>query len=183
MTLVHSCNKGKVKVTNQTQKLKIQIGDAVFEADGPTEIVEQQFQAFILLLQNQPKQPKTKEELGAGSGNGISNETQPISEAVLNKVFCNEGDYVSLSASPSGPADALLVLLYGFDRILDVPKVTGVTMMKAARKSGVQIPRIDKYMNESAEFVLTGGAKRGKRYSLNNRGIAHAEKVIRALIE
>ncbi len=177
---------GKIKVENPdkdpTQKIKIQIGDAIFEAEGPVSIVEQQFQAFIGLLNKLPEKPKPAKNLDPDGGNGNPEETQPISQAMLDKVFRDEGDFISLSARPQDAGDALLILLYGFDHIKNEPKVTGVTMMKAAKKSGVQIPRVDRYMNENAEFVLTGGVKRGKRYSLNNRGIEYAEKIIRGLI-
>jgi hypothetical protein len=179
-------HRGKIKVENpdsKTQKIKIQIGDALFEAEGPTSIIEQQFQAFVGLLSKRPEESKLPENLDIGSGNGKPQSLQPISDAMLEMVFRDEGDYISLSARPPNPGDSLLVLLYGFERIKKEPKVTGVMMMKAAKKSGVTIPRVDRYMNENAELVLTGGAKRGKRYSLNNRGTEHAEKIIRGLVE
>ena len=43
--------------TTTTQTIKIKIGDAVFEAEGPTNIVGKQYQSFIDLLSKTPATP------------------------------------------------------------------------------------------------------------------------------
>ena len=174
----------------ETHRIKMKIGVHEFEAEGPQELVTQQFEAFKELISSMPKGPS-----GPGVMSGLSqpdgstiNPATPLdaTQIVLDRVF-SKGNPLSLAALPSGDnaaANSLLILLYGFLKINGEQTVTGTMLNKAARKSGVNIDRIDRVIAVyQPEFVLAAGAKKGRKYSLNNRGIARAEEVIRTLVQ
>lgn len=161
-----------------TNRIHIKLGDYEFEAQGPADIVNQQFEAFQEMVNRlgkvpePPDIPKTEQE---------NESEQAIDNDVYSRIFHESGDLLSLTATPKtddSEADALLLLVYGYYKLKNEPKITGVTLMKAAKQSGVYINRVDRYMDTKKEFILTGGAKRGKRYSLNNKGIQYVEEMI-----
>ena len=78
----------------------------------------------------------------------------------------------------------MLMLLYGYTKLGTEQSVTGTTLMKAAKLSGVSIGRIDRVMDgKNKEYVLAAGAKKGRRYSLNNPGITKTEQLMRDLFD
>ncbi len=163
-------------------KLHIKLGDAEFSAEGPEASVKEQFESFRTLLSAKsvasPDAPPRKEN--------PPNQSQEATDR-LRRVFTASEDetVVSLKILPrgdTGEPDALLLLLYGF-RFLG-PKVTDVlagTLMKAAATSGLRLARIDRVISVHGAFVTEGGAKRGKRYGLNNQGVNRAEEIIKQL--
>jgi hypothetical protein len=109
-----------------------------------------------------------------------------IGEDVIGRLYRRDGDGISLLALPPGDdggADAIIALLYGFNRLLNRSAVTGVALMRAAKQSGVNIPRVDTTMAKRQDYVLVAGAHRGRVYSLNNRGMQYAESVLRRTLE
>jgi hypothetical protein len=55
--------------------------------------------------------------------------------------------------------------------------------MQAARQSGVTVARADVALKSKSDLVMAAGVRRGRRYSLNNRGNIYAENLIRRMIE
>jgi len=166
----------------ETHRIKMKIGVHEFEAEGPRELVTAQFEAFMAAVSSLPA--------GAPSnhlGTPITPATPlEASQAILDRVF-SKGDPLSLAALPSGDnawENALLILLYGYLKINGEQTVTGTMLNKAAKKSGVVVDRIDRAMSiHQPDFVLVAGAKKGRKYSLNNRGIARAEEIIRTIVQ
>ncbi len=159
-------------------RIHIKLGDYEFEAQGPADIVNQQFEAFREMVKHLGKVPKPTDAPKTDQDN---KEEQLFDNNAYSRIFHESGDLLSLTATPktdNSEADALLLLIYGYDKLKNEPKITGVTLMKAARQSGVFINRVDRYMDTKKEFILTGGAKRGKRYSLNNRGVQYVDEMI-----
>jgi len=74
------------------------------------------------------------------------------------------------------------VLLYGYDRIKDQHSVTGGTLKKAARQSGIQLDRVDRLIEPYGPLVNIAGFKKGRRYGLNNQGIRKAEDLLDQII-
>lgn len=70
----------------------------------------------------------------------------------------------------------------GYGKLKGEHKITGVTLMKAARQSGVKVSRVDRYMEMKKDYVLSGGAKRGRRYSLNNKDTRYVEDMINSML-
>ena len=176
-----------------THRIKIKLGDAEFDAEGPSEVVNAQFSAFLDAVatpkaaQTPAQPPNTPDPNADSPGNGRTGAANPagLTPDILTRVF-KVNDTVSLLAIPKtdkSDADALLAILYGFDRMKSINTVTGTTLMKAAKQSGINIDRIDRVISVRDDLVNMAGAKKGRRYSLNNRGVAAAEKIIREVIE
>lgn len=182
-----------------THRIKIKLGDAEFEAEGPSDLINAQFSAFLEAVSKAtPKAAPTPvapssntsddgaNANDAASATAVTTPAAPnVSSDTLSRVF-KVNDTVSLLAIPKTDkpaADALLVILYGYDRMKSISAVTGTTLMKGAKQSGINIDRIDRIMGTRDEFVNFAGAKKGRRYSLNNRGVAEAEKIIRKMME
>lgn len=193
----------------QIEKLKMKIGTAEFEAEANSEIVKERLALFAELVSKQlmaapqivaappPKNYTITPETGRagivghaaiveGSDGVSSNGVSSMTDDVLARVFRRTEDEVSLLALPrteQPEADALIALLYAFQRLLNKPNVTGVTLMQAARQSGVTVNRADVVLKSKSDLVMAAGVRRGRRYSLNNRGVSYAEVLIRKLIE
>jgi hypothetical protein len=174
------------------QKLKLRIGENEFEAEGPPDQVAAQYQAFLEAIKAiqsvapaAPAKPSPNAANGADITETKAEDRTPsaITPEILARVFQVRGDSLSLLALPQDPADALIVLLYGYGQLKQVPNVTGVSLMSAALQSGVQLPRVDRVIDSKAEYITSGGAKRGKRYGLNNRGLRYAEDLVAKLVQ
>ena len=169
-------------MSDNVNRIHIKLGDYEFEAQGPTDIVNQQFEAFQEMVKDLGKALKPPD---TPKNNQDNEAEQPIDSKVHSMIFHESGDLLSLTATPetdNPQADALLLLIYGYCKLKNEPKITGVTLMKAAKQSGVFINRVDRYMDIKKEFILTGGAKRGKRYSLNNKGTKYVEDMIKKML-
>jgi hypothetical protein len=171
-------------------RVRVKYGNVEFEAEG--ERADAQYTEFMALLRTLPSpsvDPAPAPTKAAASQpdparNGNGSEI-PVTQDVLSRVFQVRDGIVSLLARPKGDkmeADALLMLLYGFNALANTPAVTGVTLMEACRQSGVQLDRIDRVMGTQSGYVNAGGAKRGRRYSLNNPGMKRAEALIVGLV-
>lgn len=191
----------------EIHKLKIKLGTFEFEAEGTADALKEQFQTFRELVEKQPA-PETQPQptpippkppgvitetsfvnlqAGPSTANGEGTVTPAsVAEDVLSRVFRREGDAVSLAALPKGDnaeADALIALIYASQRILNRPNITAVTLSISARQSGINLPRLDTVLRSKGDLVMSAGARRGRRYSLNNRGLAYAEALVRRIIE
>lgn len=177
----------------ETAKIRVRHGNSEFEAEGPPELVKAQYEKFLETLKTQPEllasEPNSLSAVPSiATSSATSDRESPSGPLIhsdhLDQIFQLRGKMVSLLALPksekSAP-DAMIMLLYGFETLTDTAAVTGVTLAAAARQSGVQIGRVDTVMNGLTEFVNAGGARRGRRYSLNNRGRKRAEELIISL--
>lgn len=174
----------------QTQRLKIKIGDAEFEAEGPTDLVRGQYEQFLevvrLTAASAPQRSvENKASVDAANRGEKERQSGDVSDEVLARTFQRSGDAVSLLSLPrteEASADALVALLYGFHRLLSRQNVTGSALMSAARQSGLNLTRIDREIDARTDLLMVAGTKRGRRYGLNNRGIRYAEDLVRGLI-
>lgn len=165
-----------------THRIKVKIGPAEFEAEGDPELVKQQFAEFMAAVSAIPQaQPDKPPGLPPRNDPGAS----LISKDIFDRVFRRD-DGISLLAMPrtdNAEADALIVLLYGFLKLENQRAITGVALMSAAKQSGINVDRIDRTINARPDLIQAAGNKRGRRYSLNNRGIAEAERLLREMVE
>ena len=115
-----------------------------------------------------------------------ANPQADIPREVMERVF-RIGDTLSLAALPNTDnvgADALLALLYGYLILDSQQTVTGTSLMKSAKISGIPLDRIDRTMKSNQPaFVNAGGVKKSRRYSLNNRGIARAKEIVLSMVQ
>ena len=176
----------------ETNRIKMKIGDAEFEAEGPSEIINAQFEAFLQAVSSLPKATAAVAVVPSPSVTAAIIPPLPmapsagISPEILSRVFRDNGN-LSLAALPHGEnkeAAAMLALLYGFLKLKNENAVTGTALMKSAKISGVNFDRVDRVMSShQPDYVLAAGVKKARRYQLNNRGIAKAEEIINALLQ
>jgi hypothetical protein len=169
-------------------RMKVKIGPNEFEAEGEADLVTKQYNDFIAIVSQMPKAAA-----GDQGPSSESDEEKPndriangaISRAVLDRVF-RQDEPLSLMDTPhtdNAEADALLVLIYGHTEMRGKPDVTGAALVKSASKTGLNIARISRTVDARREFIRSSGVKKGTRYSLNNRGIAEAKRLILAMVE
>jgi hypothetical protein len=186
---------------NPPHKVKLRLPNgAEFEAEGAKETVDAQLTAFMKLMADMPmptaELPKAIHPASAifpspsspvGSAAAVPPELpSPLTDEILSRVFRRDRDSISLLAMPRGErseGDTLIALLYAYQQLLNQPAVTGVTLSQAARQSGLSLSRLDRVMESQAQYIMAAGARRGRRYSLNNRGVRYAEDLIRRLVE
>jgi len=158
---------------DSSYKLQVKLGSAEFSAEGQEETVKQAFQKFLeavksssdtkLFLEKTPDK-ETPEE---------------ISRGLLDKVFSVAGDFISLrllpTDSPNKAADSGILLIYGFQKLLQLEEVPVTKLTQALTKSGVSFDRVDRILSVHKGLYMKGGTRSGGRYSLNNQGIQQAE--------
>jgi len=174
-----------VMVTMSDYKLKIKIGDHEFEAEGPADVVQDQFAAFRELITNVPAtkqkespEPKTPADANAGTS------TNGSVTLALDKIMRADGRLVSLTVRAASISDAVLVLLLGQRQFRSNDAVTGAEIIDGMRESGQVVARVDHTLNRLSEegTVITIGANRGRRYRLTNAGLARAQEIARTMI-
>jgi hypothetical protein len=191
-----------------SQKIKVKIGKVDFENEGPTSVVDRNFQLFMSIVEKMGSAVIEPEGVSPASGGAATapaaqaapgtpapsvasdgaaqSQASAVSDDLLPRLYKRDGDNVSLLALPrseDAAADALIVLLYGYQRLAGKGAVTAVSLMRALRQSGINIPRIDTVIAKKSDYVLAAGANRGRVYSLNNRGVAYAEGVVRKTLD
>jgi hypothetical protein len=181
-------------------KIRVKVGASEFEAEGPADIVRDQYKAFLeaaaLVGSATLVEPEAAKPATAAPGvqqpppqppsldNGRSIIT--VDRDSLKRVFAEREAVPSLLALPQGDdrvADALVLLLYGFQELKpqDYP-VSGFRLLQAAKLSGIQVSRPDRVLAAQGQHVLTAGFKRGRRYSLNNQGVSRAARLIQGIL-
>lgn len=166
-------------------KLRIKIGSSEFEAEGDQEMVKEQYRLFLdVLSSTSTGDQETARETASNGDSGRVQESgqEQIGPVTLGRAYSEVKDLVSLRALPegeSGQADALLLILYGYLVLRDQHSVNSTELMKAARQSGLQIDRTDRVMSQHKGLFIRGGARKGTRYTLNNRGETRAKQILR----
>lgn len=168
-----------------TTRIRLKIGNNEFEAEGPTELVREQFETFkSIISQNHVKSPT--EQL-ADTSKSIINQfaTGGIPILRLEKIMNIKGRIVSLTALPQTTEDAALLILLGHTDLKNNASATAQEIGDGLAQSGRPVPRVDRVMESALEhaLVLKTGVKRSTRYRLTNQGLVHARKLASELIE
>lgn len=172
----------------KTHRIKIKLGNAEFEAEGSPELVKKQYADFMAAVANLPKAAsETPAEPNSNEAKPDGNDaiSSRLPKAIVDRVF-RWDDPLSLMDTPktdNAEADALLVLVYGHTELRGKPDVTGAALVKSASKTGLNVDRISRTLDARRDFVRSSGVKKGTRYSLNNRGITEAERLIKTMVE
>lgn len=167
-----------------TSKLRLKIGMHEFEAEGPTDIVKEQFEAFREIIRSIPDSPKAPPEtVSTGNDENIVLNMN-LGSKELDKIMNVDGRIISLTAIPSSIEDAALLLMLGHRDLRDNVSVTGQEIGDGLAQSGRTVPRVDRVMEGAIEqsLVLKSGHKRSTRYRLTNQGLARAVGIARELI-
>ncbi len=170
---------------NKPHRLRVRLGNAEFDAEGDEATVKEQYKMFLDAVQRAPNidQPVTRpqQEPAENFSEDPAIATTGLGQPDLERVFTTTQGVISLRVLPQGKtkdADALLLLLYGIQKLKHEHDALGTQIMKAARQSGLRIDRVDRVISTHRDFYIRGGRRRGARYSLNNQGIAKAEKIL-----
>ncbi len=166
-----------------THRIKVKVGEHEFEAEGPTEIVQSQFEMFKQLIANQPqpinttKKATQQAELGAAaSGNG---------DIHLDRICRVTGRVVSLTVKPEAEATASMLIMLGQKTFRDNETVTSSEIKDGLEQSGYRPARIDRIMQPLADEgnVIRIGQRKGTRYRFTNQGITKAKDMARSALE
>jgi hypothetical protein len=171
----------------ETYRLKMKIGDHEFEAEGPVDVVQNQFAEFKELIEKVPatkaapiQEPTipitpTPTNDGASATNNVFN---------LEKIMRLQGRVVSLTVPAESVSEAVMVLLFGQRHLRTNDSVTGGEVMDGLRESGTVVNRVDAILDRLASegSVIRIGTGRARRYRLTNIGVARAQEITRALI-
>jgi hypothetical protein len=174
----------------ETTRIKIKIGSAEFDGEGPVDLIQEQFRVFMEAV---AKQPSTEIEAKTAVKENPAVEVKalklstpnPLTLSELASVYRDDGTLLSLIAIPKGDTakvDGLLMLVYGYELLKEQPTVTAGTLMLAARQSGLGIERIDRTMIAKEDLFNTAGVKKGRKYTLNNKGKLYVTELIRGLL-
>ena len=169
-----------------THRMKVKLGSNEFEAEGNPELVKKQWEEFKAIVAQLPKEPFDVNPADPATQKSAAPAIHSkLPKAALDRVF-RQGDPLSLMDIPktdNAEADALLVLLYGHTERIGQPDVTAAALAKSASKTGLDVYRIGRTLAAKEAFIRSSGKKKGTRYSLNNKGIAEAEKLIKAMAQ
>jgi hypothetical protein len=175
----------------EVRRLKMKIGEAEFEADVPENEVQPMYHQFLSMLERRSQaavplsggkpdqRPAVEATVQAGSSVQSLGET--FDDALLARIFdLREDGAVTLKVLPTGPdtnADAMLLLLYGYQRLKNEEYVLATQLFRAAAQSGITLRRsVNEYMRNS-RFVIRGGQRKGSHYSLSSHGLAMAKEI------
>jgi hypothetical protein len=164
-------------------RIKIRIGDHEFEAEGPPDMVQAQFEAFTELIKLQPIS-RTEPATSADKTEVISSPTPTVMPHVkLEKIMSVDGRVVSLTALPSSTEEAALLIMLGNKDMRNNLTVTGQEIGDGLAQSGQIVARVDRIMEKHIQdaLVLKIGVGRGTRYRLTNQGLSRALSIAKDL--
>jgi hypothetical protein len=168
-----------------TTKIKTKIGGHEFEAEGPVDIVNAQFEAFRQLISTMPRTGAVSS--GSEAVNSKQNQVDTVGNKHLDiaKVMHVSGRIVSLTALPQSIEDAALLILLGHKDLRNNVAVTGQEVGDGLAQSGRPVARVDRVMERAITeaYVLKSGIKRSTRYRLTNQGLVKALNIAKALVE
>jgi hypothetical protein len=168
----------------ETSRIKIKIDGHEFDAEGPVETVQAQFEAFrelVSILAN-------KKELSAPALQGQvivpKDDKVEFPHIPIERIMHLSGRIVSLTAIPKSATDAALLIMLGQKDLRANVTVTGQEIGDGLAQSGREVPRVDRIMDQALKDsqVLKTGVKRGTRYRLTNLGLSKALAIASELI-
>jgi hypothetical protein len=175
----------------ENQKLRAKIGEHEFEAEGPKEVVTEQFNAWkeIVLSRTANKSTPDRTDQSGVSGAGTTNgQPQTTDTEALSRIVAvdEKRQLVTLVVHPSGDqreGDAIILILYGFRLLLQQEQVGATKIAEAMRTSGMTFGRIDRDASEhiTSGYMLKTGRAKGSKYRLSNTGVRRAAEITQAL--
>jgi hypothetical protein len=167
-----------------TSRIKIKIGEHEFEAEGPAELVKEQFETFKNIISSLPSITNLQKQSDAVNDLMKQLDADGIPILKYESILHADGRIISLTALPPSAGDAALLIMLGHHVLRDNTSVTGQEIGDGLDQSGRPVPRVDRIMEDAiqAAFVLKTGIKRATRYRLTNQGFVKAQGLARELI-
>lgn len=165
-------------------KIRVKFGNHEFEAEGPSELVKAQFDAFRELISSASPIPEPKTPLSNPEVILPEQVNSSPSHVPLERILHANGRIVSLTALPTATWDAALLIMLGHKDLRDHESVTSQELGDGLAQSGRPVPRVDRVMEKhiSSAYILKSGFKRSTRYRLTNLGQQRALSIARDLI-
>jgi hypothetical protein len=162
-------------------RLKLKVGEHEFEAEGPPESVERQFQAWKELIATAPRQKENTPAVSSDQEKKVDNPEVPLA---LDRIMRMDERIISLTAPPELAPEAALLILLGQRQLRSNEAVTGNEMMEGMQQSGFRLARVDRVLENLATdgSVIRSGAHRGTRYRLSNTGLTRAQGIARSVL-
>ncbi|MFZ0821023.1 MAG: hypothetical protein WAM91_13205 [Candidatus Acidiferrales bacterium] len=162
----------------ENTKLHVKIGNSEFNGEGPQDWVKEAYERFLDSLSTAPKESLTAQYSAASAGIPLDAALQ---KTLLERAFIVKDEFVSLRHLPNVEtanrnADAAILLLFGFKRLLQVEDVPVTKLNEGLRQSGISIERLDKIISVHSQLYRKGGQRSAGRYSLTNAGETQAER-------
>jgi hypothetical protein len=167
-----------------THRIKIKIGEHEFEAEGPSDVVQRQFEAFKELIASTSKPSNVSIQRQGNQGKTNQNADSIEAQTVLDKIMKVEGRVVSLTVKPRSESIAALLVLLGHKAYRGQDTVTASEMRDGLEHSGYRFARVDRLMQPlcTEGAVIKIGTRKGTRYRLANPGIVQAEAAVKEAI-
>jgi hypothetical protein len=166
-------------------KIQTKIGQAEFSAEGAEDSVRADYNLFLQALESRSADNGPGIE-GDGFGSRGIESGGDVEAGLLQAVFKvdQEHGWVSLKVLPPAEsanraADAALLLIYGFHRLLEQSEAPVTKLISGLRESGISVDRFDRTIATHSNLVLKGGQKIGAKFRLNNQGMAQAASMIK----
>ena len=173
-------------------KLRVKIGTAEFEAEGPEQMVKEQFAEFKKMIEPRPSNagPAAPGAMPNGhrdSGLETAHELPPGYERMYQVEERSGRRFVKLHFLPTGEgreAVALRLVLLGYRKALSEDRVRVTTLLEALRGSGLPLQRLDGYAAEAINqgLLLKGGTGKGGTYGLSVTGVKRAEEELAEML-
>lgn len=171
-------------------RLKIKVGPHEFEAEGDSQVVHEQFQAFKELIASMPsiEPPQTHNEPPSSPPAAQApppNRDMPPVDELIDHITRLDNRIVSMTVRPTSAENGVLLILYGQKLLRSNDSVTGGEVMDGLTATGgLSVQRADRLLEKLARDgdVIVFGERRSKRYRLTNSGLNKAREIAREMI-
>ncbi len=183
-------------------KLETTIAGHEFRGEGPQEVVQAQFQAWLDVVKAITAAAPAAVAVAPtpavepSNGNGAGTRAPVVAgmdDEQLRTAFSedvrNGRKLVTLRFAPQGEnraQTAMILLLFGFKQLAAIDEVPVMMLKDALEQSGFRIDRVDRiaYLPVRQGLVLKGGKKGpGGSYRLTNQGFTRAAADLRQMLE
>lgn len=189
-------------------KLRCNVLTGEFECVGPREFIDEKFKDFQALIikvkedaRKAPPPPPSPLGFDAFAGAFEKQFTKQNPPAAAPKipdeyrdvyVLAADSSMVHLKTIPQNDtgeyariADAVLLLLLGFEKFIGKNEVLAMTVAECLRQSGAGLKRLDRSADILMEsnYITAPGNRAGKKYCLTTRGRTKAEEMLSVLVK
>jgi len=181
----------------ETTKIRVKVGPHEFEAEGPKDIVSEQFQNWKEMIAtasaSPPQSPGAAPLINQGQTPsnpiGASGSTQPTDRTNFDRVFSSDekSGILSLRVHPTTEdrdADSVLLLMLAYRTLKNEEEVAVTTILESLRVSGIQATRLDRTIapHMRSGFLLRSGRGKGGKYRLSNTGLGQGQRLLAELV-
>ena len=156
---------------NETTRIHVRLGANEFDAEGPIELVQQQYEEFLALVSAGERLPVTRANVRLSA--------KTIKAAFTSLCPATSVPLPVPSFSLDQP-DFLLAVLYGALAISDISAVSASDLMALLKYKGLASDpeRIDRLFSIHSGLIRKTGIRRGSKYALTQEGVGRAERLI-----